>query len=661
MKRILVLASLFLSINLFAQRDTNIQAITITGRATNSTSFSGANFVTTIDTNVMQNFPDYSFEQILKDLGGIDVRQRGVEGTQADLSIRGSTFDQVLVLIDGVNVSDFQTGHHSLNLPIPDFVVKKIEILEGGMSRMYGVNALAGVVNISTIDKINANQAKGKMILGQYGYQKFEGFAQFKGKTSTILDFSKSLSNGYEKNTDFDITKAFLAVNHDFNKSLRLSLKSGFLGKNFGALNFYTPLFPYQYEKIVNWLNILSLNYSKSQWHSHMAIYHRFQSDIFELFREGPGWYERTDSGYFVMNGDTAKFVPDVYEPWNYYRSHNFHVTQLIGVTSHNTVVLTHGQKLSFGGEIRREQIRSNVLGNLSDSVKFWFYRGAFLNHRASRLNLNLSGNYLVSLGHWTASAGVLGVYSSQYGTHAYFGGDLSYNRRQNRVYLSVNQSMREPTFTELYYRGPSNEGNPDLKPEQAMTYELGLKHFSRLSYSFAVFYRQGKNIIDWVRPSATDKWKAMNYTRLNTYGFEVNMSVRPVVRYFPSVYFTYRYLNQDKVRSQMLSKYALDYMKNFASVLFLGHYKHLGYRLNLVYADRNGGFELYDFNTKNFEHVDYKPYFLVNASVWYAIRNGKIFISGDNLLNIRYYDLSNVQLPGIWVKIGMSFKLNGH
>ena len=126
-----------------------------------------------------------------------------------------------------------------------------------------------------------------------------------------------------------------------------------------------------------------------------------------------------------------------------------------------------------------------------------------------------------------------------------------------------------------------------------------------------------------------------------------------------PQVYLTYRYLNQDKVQSQMLSKYVLDYMKQFVSVLFLGGYKKIGYRLNLIYADRNGGFELYNFDTKNFEHVDYKPYFLVNGSVWYRLGKARIFVSADNLLNVRYYDLSNVLLPGIWVKAGISFKFN--
>ncbi|PIR12450.1 MAG: TonB-dependent receptor, partial [Flavobacteriales bacterium CG11_big_fil_rev_8_21_14_0_20_35_7] len=56
-----------------------------------------------------------SVAQLLQNVAGIDVRQRGVDGMQADLYIRGGSFDQTLLLIDGMAVADSQTGHHLLN------------------------------------------------------------------------------------------------------------------------------------------------------------------------------------------------------------------------------------------------------------------------------------------------------------------------------------------------------------------------------------------------------------------------------------------------------------------------------------------------------------------------------------------------------------------
>jgi len=46
---------------------------------------------------------------------GVDIRQRGPAGTQADLYIRGGGFDQTLLLIDGIKLEDAQTGHHLLS------------------------------------------------------------------------------------------------------------------------------------------------------------------------------------------------------------------------------------------------------------------------------------------------------------------------------------------------------------------------------------------------------------------------------------------------------------------------------------------------------------------------------------------------------------------
>ena len=94
--------------------------------------------------------PVATVTEALQYVPGLDLRQRGPRGVQADLSIRGGSFEQVLVLVDGIKLTDPQTGHHTLNIPVPLENVERIEVLKGPGARLYGQNAFAGAINIVT-------------------------------------------------------------------------------------------------------------------------------------------------------------------------------------------------------------------------------------------------------------------------------------------------------------------------------------------------------------------------------------------------------------------------------------------------------------------------------------------------------------------------------
>jgi iron complex outermembrane receptor protein len=83
----------------------------------------------------------------------MDIRRRGANGVQSDVSFRGSSFEQVLLLINGIRMNDSQTGHNSLNLPVDLGDVERIEVIKGPAARRFGQNAYAGAINIIT--KIN--------------------------------------------------------------------------------------------------------------------------------------------------------------------------------------------------------------------------------------------------------------------------------------------------------------------------------------------------------------------------------------------------------------------------------------------------------------------------------------------------------------------------
>ena len=86
----------------------------------------------------------------LRLLPGVWVRQRGPFGSQTDISVRGASFGQTLVLVDGVRINDPQTGHHSGDLPVALEDIARIELLAGAGSSLHGADAVGGVINIIT-------------------------------------------------------------------------------------------------------------------------------------------------------------------------------------------------------------------------------------------------------------------------------------------------------------------------------------------------------------------------------------------------------------------------------------------------------------------------------------------------------------------------------
>jgi iron complex outermembrane receptor protein len=174
----------------------------------------------------------------LQQLAGVDVRRQGINGMQADLYIRGGSFDQTLLLIDGFKVDDPQTGHHTMNLALPIEMIKRIEIIKGPAARIFGQNAFTGAINIVTNDNLKSSIIT-KIQGGSFG----QFIAEVTGAVNLedsnhVVHFSKQSSDGYRKNTDFDNTNYLLRSK--FNKSkLPINLISAFSERKFGAQNFY--------------------------------------------------------------------------------------------------------------------------------------------------------------------------------------------------------------------------------------------------------------------------------------------------------------------------------------------------------------------------------------------------------------------------------------
>ena len=597
--------------------------------------------VAVIEKDEIQHAPIQSLQDLLEFALNVDVRQRGGLGVQADISIRGGSFDQVLILLNGININDPQTGHHNLNLPVSLDAIERIEILEGPASRVYGLNAFSGAINIITGTSTVSN-LKARLSGGQFGYYD-SGLSGnvVTGKLTNFISIDHRRSDGYIKNTDFKLTDAYYQGKLATTAGI-LQLQAGHSDRAFGANSFYTPAYPDQFEKIKTTFTSLKMETGKTV-HFTPSIYWRRNQDRFELFR-----------------------YPALAPTW--YKDHNYHLTDVYG-SNLNAWFASGLGKTAFGADFRSENIWSTVLGKpLATPIPIPGESGKEFTFADSRTNMSLFVEHSVYWNKFSLSGGLMANWNSQLGRNwnLYPGLDCSWNFAEPlKWYFSLNKSLRMPTFTDLYYNSPTNLGNPSLKPEEATAIESGFKYNNDwISGHFSYFHRWGKNMIDWIKQPSETVWRAANLTDLNTDGIEVSAKIIPEKifmnkTFIKSVNIAYSKLSQGKESGTFSSKYVLDYLKNKVD-LGITHtiFKGIGANWQFSYQERNGIYTTWE-GTAYGKDVPFVPVWLVDGRLFWQSRGTNIYLEGSNLLNKRYVDYGNIEQPGVWFKIGIVQQIN--
>jgi vitamin B12 transporter len=141
---------LIFNVSLSQQDTTNLKEVVVSTSKLQIPFSKNFRTVTIISSDDIKNSPASNVSDLLQEITGIDIRRRGVGGVQGDLYIRGGGFDQTLLLVDGMKMDDAQTGHHTLNMILPLYLIERIEIIKGPAARIFGQNAFNGAINIVT-------------------------------------------------------------------------------------------------------------------------------------------------------------------------------------------------------------------------------------------------------------------------------------------------------------------------------------------------------------------------------------------------------------------------------------------------------------------------------------------------------------------------------
>ena len=552
--------------------------------------------------------------ELLQQVAGIDIRRRGAEGMQADLYIRGGSFDQTLLLIDGIKVEDPQTGHHTMNMTIPLDVIEKIEIIKGSASRIYGQNAFTGAVNIITKEKIK-NDFSIELSNGSFD-QKSGGFTiQKELKSSDILfNYSRKESDGYRYNTDYENDEFFIKSNFKI-KDQKISTIGAFNERKFGANGFYaSPAAIDQYEETQASLIGFSTTYRSDNLILKPKLYWKRNQDMYVYLRQDPSVYR------------------------------NLHISNKVGIEINASASNFLGN-LGLGFDLSKVSLESNNLGERKRTML-----NMFIEQQVKLNDDKIDFTPGVAITYFSDVSTKLN-YKNNFFNNLFFypGMDLGYRLDNNlKLYTNIGFTYRIPTYTDLFYSSPTTLGNENLKLEKALTKEIGLKYLKDdFNFNFSLYQRDASDIIDYVRNNESDPWQANNIREINTNGFELNMGYKFYLGSFRMQTINIGYSNIDDELLETdfaFSRYALNSLKNQITGTYTFEINEKIYS-TVTY--------------KNAERSNMEKYTVIDFRSSYKLDKFTFSVILNNILDTEYSETNLVPMPGFNSLVQINYSIN--
>lgn len=595
-----------------------------TGR--NITSISGAYF---------SQLPIHSIDDLLKYLPGVEVQQRGPAGAQADIVIRGGTYQQVLVLLDGLRLNDPNTGHFSAYFPIAPSEIDRVEILKGAASGIYGSEAVGGVIQIISKTFAAKKNTKQQQVqvqanAGQYGMLGLNAGAFYqKNQTAIAGGVLLNQADGQQQRGTTGFYKnqtASFSISHYLNQYWKLAFRTTYDKRYFSAQNFYTSFkSDTAKETVTGYWNQFGLTYQKNN----------------DQILLDAGYKQATD--LFAFNSGSAP-NENLSKLW-----------QFAGRYQHG---FSAKSQLITGLQVQQKLIESNDRGNHQLTQT-----GLFI-----LLNQQLTDQLLVS--------GSIRLDHTQHiGAELVPQVNFSYKSGIIQWRGSLGKTIRQADFTERYNNynktlvSSGSIGNPNLKAETSWSYELGFDVLANNHWRFSntLFQRNQSGVIDWAPTPYDQMPRKTNLVSTGNYALASNIAKVNVTGWETDL----KYMNNWGNGKKLMATAGLVWLdsKTFdaAPSFYLSSHAKLLINSSLLYGTKywqlsaNAIYKMRTAATASAIGAALSEnYFLVNAKWQVFIVQQKLgcYLQADNLFNIAYSDLLGSVMPGRWIAAGIQLNL---
>ncbi|MGJ7032748.1 TonB-dependent receptor plug domain-containing protein [Niabella hirudinis] len=633
--RVLLMLIVVLTATAAFAQDTLLDPVTVTSSVIEKRSSETGRNINIISGETFAGLPVHSVDELLKYIPGVEAQMRGPQGAQTDISIRGGTFQQVLVILDGLRLNDPNTGHFTGYIPISPAEIDRIEVLKGASSAVYGSDAVGGVVNIIT-KAFNKNrqsrskQAAAMISTGEYGLLNASagGFYQNE-KINVGAGFLTNNAGGVQQRGIrgyFHNTAASAGLLVKVDPYWNLALRTAYDNRDFAAQNFYTTYASdTASEKISSWWNQARLQYQKGS--TQVSI----------------------DAGYKTMEDQY------LFNPSSIANDNRSHLLQTQVTLQQRFSEQTH---LVAGFNFQNRDIRSNDRGNhhLSTAAPFVSLIRKFGEHFMVNpsLRMELYGSLPAE---WVPQL------------------TASYKMRNIQLRASGGKTIRNADFTELYNNynksvvKSGSVGDPGLAAERSWTYEAGMDWFcqSNLKLSTSFFQRFHSQLIDWVNTPYADMPRKDNLVAGSNYALAKNVAEVTTSGWEADATYTRRFTNRQsllfnggfvwlysKSSEPNPSFYILSHARFLANALLTYNAGPVSVSLTGIYKARKPQ------TASGINATITKDYFLLNGKASYGILKDRLalFVQVDNVFDRSYSDLLGAPMPGRWLQGGVRVNL---
>jgi len=477
-----------------------------------------------------------SVEDVLRLDSSVNIEARGGNGVQADISLRGTTFEQTLVLVNGLRIDDPESGHLNLDIPVPFDAIARIDVLHGSGSTFYGSDAIGGAVNLITAEPA-ATSVLAKAGFGSYGSEEQHLIATYR-----TANFADQLTGARDTSDGFMVDRGYhenVLSNESWftSKPGTTDILLGTSDRPYGANQFYGE-YP-SWERTKGWFGSVQQQLGEKTAASFGYLRH---TDLFVLFDGQPSIYE---NNHIATNWEGALRRVDE---------------------------LGRNSTLSYGLEGDGDQIDSTNLGRHGRNQEAGY----------ANLNLRALGRFALTLGAREEAYDGDTVFSPNAAAAYTLGKGL-------RLRGSAGHGFRLPTYTDLYYSDPATIGNPHLLPETSWSYEGGLDWNlgGRVTVTATGFRLNQTNAIDYAKYSLAAPWEAINVSHLDFTVAETAVHLR--LSGGQQLEFGYTAVRGPATPPGLISEYAFNYAAQNATASWTGVFKQVVATTKLGVVQKTG------------------------------------------------------------------------